>query len=93
MSQAPRWDPTDAAWESRRDAVLAEAQRFRSMIPMLILVLRDQWVVFREGQVHSVHATEEDAFVAGRNLSTTLRQPVVGFRLASPVPQAAAWAG
>ena len=65
MSDAPRSGQDDAAWASLCDAVMAEALRFRSMIPTLMPVHRDRWVVFREGQVHSVHATEEEAFVAG----------------------------
>ena len=65
MSHEPRSGKDDAAWASRYDAVLAETLRFRSMLPVLMPEYRDRWVVFREGQVHSDHATEEEAFIAG----------------------------
>jgi len=65
MSDEPRSGQDDVTWASQYDAVLAETLTFRSMIPALLPDYRDRWVVFREGQVHSIHATEEEAFVAG----------------------------
>lgn len=48
-----------------RQRVLAEAARFRAKLPALLPRYSDQWVVFRDDEVVSVHATEEEAYVAG----------------------------
>jgi hypothetical protein len=52
---------------SVRSRVLAEAARFRAMLPVLLPRYREQWVVFRDGDVVSAHANEEEAYVSGLN--------------------------
>lgn len=48
-----------------RQRVLAEAERFRAKLPQLLPHYAEQWVVFRDDEVISTHATEEEAYVAG----------------------------
>jgi hypothetical protein len=48
-----------------RQRVLAEAARFRAKLPVLLPRYSEQWVVFRDNEVVSAHATEEEAYVAG----------------------------
>jgi hypothetical protein len=48
-----------------RQRVLAEAARFRAKLPVLLRLYAEQWVVFRDDEVVSAHATEEEAYVAG----------------------------
>ena len=48
-----------------RQRVLAEAARFRAKLPVLLPRYSEQWVVFRDDEVVSAHATEEEAYVAG----------------------------
>ena len=48
-----------------RQRVLAEAARFRAQLPVLLPRYSEQWVVFRDDEVVSAHATEEEAYVAG----------------------------
>lgn len=48
--------------------VREEMERFLQALPSLLLELRGQWVVFKDGKVHSAHATEEEAYVAGRGV-------------------------
>ncbi|TMQ05840.1 MAG: hypothetical protein E6J90_47860 [Deltaproteobacteria bacterium] len=54
----------DDVWPIRQ-RVLAEAARFRAKLPQLLPRYADQWVVFRDDEVISAHATEEEAYVAG----------------------------
>jgi hypothetical protein len=48
-----------------RDRVFAEAERFRAKLPSLLPIYAERWVDFRDGEVASAHATEEEAYVAG----------------------------
>lgn len=48
-----------------RQRVLAEAARLRAKLPQLLSRYAEQWVVFRDNEVISAHATEEEAYVAG----------------------------
>lgn len=48
-----------------RERVMNEAARFRAEIPQLLPRYRDQWIVFRDGAVVSVHPDEEAAYLAG----------------------------
>lgn len=48
-----------------RQRVLAEAASFRAKLPVLLPRYSEQWVVFRDGEVVSAHASEEEAYVAG----------------------------
>ena len=50
---------------SVRQRVLAEAARFRAKLPILLPRYAEQWVVFRDDEVVSAPATEEEAYVAG----------------------------
>ncbi|TMQ03491.1 MAG: hypothetical protein E6J91_46835 [Deltaproteobacteria bacterium] len=54
----------DDVWPIRQ-RVLAEAARFRAKLPQLLPRYADQWVVFRDDEVISAHATEEETYVAG----------------------------
>ena len=40
-------------------------RRFEASLPRLKPLYADRWVVFREGEVVSVHDSEEDAYRAG----------------------------
>jgi hypothetical protein len=51
--------------ESPSDRVLQETLRFREALPELLKTHRGKWVVFRDGEVKSVHDTEEEAYTAG----------------------------
>jgi hypothetical protein len=44
--------------------VLAETERFLSVLPELIERYRGRWVVFRDGRVVSDHDTEDQAYQA-----------------------------
>ncbi|MBI5478799.1 MAG: hypothetical protein HY906_08090 [Deltaproteobacteria bacterium] len=44
--------------------VLEETERFRAALPELIKQHPGRWVVFRDGQVVSDHATEDEAYRA-----------------------------
>ncbi len=46
-------------------SVLEETLRFRKALPQLMKAYAGQWVVFREGEVTSVHPSEDDAYRAG----------------------------
>jgi len=46
-------------------AVLEETLRFHAALPELLKKYAGQWVVFLEGQVASVHPSEDDAYQAG----------------------------
>ena len=48
-----------------RERVFAEAKRFRTALPSLLPTHGGRWIVFRDGQVASVHASQEEAYVAG----------------------------
>ena len=48
-----------------RARVRAESARLRAKLPALLPLYTDQWVVFRDGEVVSVHVTDEEAYVAG----------------------------
>ena len=56
---------TISDWDAIRERVMKEAARFRAEIPQLLPRYRDQWVVFRDGSVASVHPDEETAYLAG----------------------------
>jgi hypothetical protein len=45
--------------------VLEETKRFRDALPDLLRSCPGKWVVFRDGEVHSIHDTEDSAFRAG----------------------------
>lgn len=45
--------------------ILKESQMFREMLPSLLPSYAGKWVLFRDGGVVSVHATETDAYQAG----------------------------
>jgi len=47
------------------NAVLQETLRFREMLPALMLSHAGKWVLFKDGSVVSVHATETQAFEEG----------------------------
>lgn len=47
------------------DRVRAEMRRFEASLPRLKALYADRWVVFRDGEVASVHDSEEDAYRAG----------------------------
>ena len=47
------------------NAVLRETLKFREMLPTLMLSHAGKWVLFRDGQVISAHATETEAFESG----------------------------
>jgi hypothetical protein len=47
-----------------RARVFAEVRRFRSALPALLPIHEGKWVLFRDGQVQGLHATEDEAFVA-----------------------------
>jgi hypothetical protein len=51
--------------KSAREKVHEEMQRFRAELPRLLTEMKGKWVVFRDGQVQSVHDTEEAAYSAG----------------------------
>jgi hypothetical protein len=51
--------------EELRARILAETLRFRAALSRLSELHRGKWVVFRDGVVHSVHETEQDAYKAG----------------------------
>lgn len=54
------------------DRVREEMRRFLASLPRLKPLYADRWVVFRDGEVASVHDSEEDAYRAG--LATFGRQ-------------------
>lgn len=43
-----------------------EMGRFLKALPALLLKLRGKWVVFKDGEVKSIHTSEDEAFLAGR---------------------------
>ena len=47
------------------DRVREEMGRFREALPRLLSELEGRWVVFRDGEVVSVHDDEEQAYIAG----------------------------
>jgi hypothetical protein len=47
------------------ERVRQEMRRFEASLPRLLPLYADRWVVFREGEVVSVHDTEELAYRAG----------------------------
>jgi hypothetical protein len=47
------------------DRVRQEMRRFEASLPRLMPLYADRWVVFRDGEVTSVHDTEELAYRAG----------------------------
>lgn len=47
------------------DKVLEETLRFREALPELLKAHAGKWVVFKDGQVQSVHEREEEAYRAG----------------------------
>ena len=46
-------------------AVMEEMERFRAALPELLKTLPGKWVVFKDGEVRSVHDDEDAAFLAG----------------------------
>ena len=50
---------------SAADRVREETARFRAALPDLLQKYPGKWVVFRDGQVHSVHESADAAFRAG----------------------------
>ena len=57
-------DGSQADAAAIRDRVFGESERFRAALPTLLPLYPDKWVVFRDGEVHSVHETSEEAYVA-----------------------------
>jgi hypothetical protein len=47
------------------ERVRQEMRRFEASLPPLLPLHADRWVVFRDGEVASVHDTEELAYRAG----------------------------
>ena len=47
------------------ERVRQEMRRFEASLPRLIPLYADRWVVFRDGEVASVHDDEEAAYRAG----------------------------
>jgi hypothetical protein len=47
------------------ERVRQEMRRFEASLPRLLPLYADRWVVFRDGEVVSVHDTEELAYRAG----------------------------
>jgi hypothetical protein len=47
------------------ERVRQETLRFREALPELLKTHAGKWVVFRDGEVKSVHPTEEEAYKAG----------------------------
>ena len=47
------------------ERVRQEMRRFEASLPRLLPLYADRWVVFRDGDVVSVHDTEELAYRAG----------------------------
>jgi len=47
------------------ERVRQEMRRFEASLPRLMPLYADRWVVFRDGEVVSVHDTEELAYRAG----------------------------
>lgn len=45
--------------------VREETKRFRAVLPELCTKHSGQWVVFRDGKVHSLHSNPDKAFRAG----------------------------
>jgi hypothetical protein len=45
--------------------VLEETIRFRDALPELLKTHRGEWVVFKDGEARSFHATEEEAYQEG----------------------------
>jgi hypothetical protein len=54
------------------DRVREEMRRFEASLPRLKPLYAERWVVFRDGEVVSVHDSEEEAYRAG--LATFGRQ-------------------
>ncbi len=52
------------AMDSIEREVLAETHRFEAALPELLKDYRGRWVVFQGGALHSVHETEDQAYVA-----------------------------
>ena len=50
---------------STAERVRQEMRRFEASLPRLLPLYADRWVVFRDGEVVSVHDTEELAYRAG----------------------------
>jgi len=50
---------------STAERVRQEMRRFEANLPRLMPLYHDRWVVFRDGDVVSVHDTEELAYLAG----------------------------
>ncbi|MEC8023411.1 MAG: hypothetical protein VX223_05715 [Myxococcota bacterium] len=46
-------------------AVLAETRRFREALPNLLESHEGSWVVFKNGQIASAHASQDEAYRAG----------------------------
>lgn len=51
--------------DSVNQKVLQETLRFRESLPSLLEEHAGKWVVFRDGEVQSLHDTEEAAYRAG----------------------------
>ncbi len=65
MSTAPSHESPRPPSMTVRERVFAEFARFREKLPTLIPVLGGKWVVFRDGEVQSVHDDLEAAYEAG----------------------------
>jgi hypothetical protein len=61
----PHKEPEKDMEESIADKVLQETIRFRQALPELLKAHAGKWVVFRDGEVQSVHDSEEEAYRAG----------------------------
>ena len=51
--------------DSAASRVLQETVRFRQALPELLKTHAGKWVVFKDGEVQSVHASEEEAYREG----------------------------
>jgi len=51
--------------DSPAERVLEETIRFRESLPELLKEYPGKWIVFKDGQVQSVHENEEEAYRAG----------------------------
>lgn len=47
------------------ERVRQEMRRFEASLPRLMPLYADRWVVFRDGDIVSLHDTEEQAYRAG----------------------------
>ena len=66
LSRPQRGAPKEMhASESVAEKVLQETLRFRAALPELLKGHSGKWIVFKDGEVQSVHDTAEEAHRAG----------------------------